>query len=738
MQQMRREFLLALLLFFLFSSDIEAQQIKEIEFRDQEITEILLALGEISGRSIVPDETVKGRASYYFTETDFDSAFQAFISTYGLYAFEKKGVYYVSRVKVSYNEGTHTVSMYGDDVEVQILIRSLSDAIGRTILYDPLPTTPVTVNINEVSPEKALSILLKKYQGYEIDTDRDFYYVKKVISREKSPGRPMDRDENAVVTFSRGRYSIEADEILFSTIIDKLFRKARLEYSLLTVKDVMLKNIRYTDKPFETIVRILLEQAQADFKRVDDVYYIFDVSKNDVLKKYKTVYRMGLTHIPVQELARILPSDFAGGRYYTIVPESNAVILNGSLAEIGPIQSLIEKLDQPYDSGRYYRFDLNHLQTRDMKSLLPQEFRHTIPIILPGTNSFVLRLPEDRKEHLEEYLSLIDIDQKAFPVRLKYIRASDLKKYKPASISGEDIIETHDPSLVFVKVSPQRMDGFFRELELRDRPVPQIRYTLLVVQYQDGEALSWNQNISDNMLEVRKPPREDSSAFVGSIGKVFNLSFDIVSNFGYQFAVQLNLDLSEERAKVLADTTLNGISGEEIQFQNTSTYRYREYEVDPNTGDLLLTGVVREITSGLIIMIRGWVSGDGLITMDVEATVSRRGADIASDTGKPPTTFEKVLKTHVCALSGKPVIIGGLITEENNITIQKIPVIGDIPLLGLLFRSEKETVDRSEFVIYIVPYAELPESKDINMGLKLEKLYKRFYREGKDSYTCRR
>ncbi|MBN2323950.1 MAG: hypothetical protein JXQ30_09455 [Spirochaetes bacterium] len=734
---MKREVLLVLLLLIIPVQPIAAQQIREIEFRDQKVTDILLAVGELAGKSIVPDETVTGRASYYFVETDFDTALHAFIAAYGLYVTEENGIYYVSRVHVEFDENTATVSIDADEVEIQALLRSLSEAIGRTILYDPLPAIPVTVHIKSVAPEKALSILLRKYHGYVIDSDTDFYYVKKVRRDTQAAGPPSKGDIRDAVSKTGDRYSVEADEILFGVVIKRLFEEAGLEYSLLTTKETILKNIRYNDKPFETLLRILLEQVQADYKRIDDVYYIFEVSKSDVLKRYKTVFRVRLQHLSAQELPQLLPPDFAKGRYYTIVPESNSVILNGSLAEIGPIQTLLEELDKPSDRGRYYRFDLNHLQTKNVKAFLPPEYKYAAPVTIPGTNSFVLRLSEDKRKYLDDYLSLIDIDQKAYPVRLKYIRAGDLKKHVPATLSGEEIIETHDPSLVFVKVSPQRMDTFFRELELRDRPVPQIRYTLLVVQYQDGEALSWNQNISDNMFEIRKPPQEGGGAFVGSIGKVFNLSFDIVSNFGYQFALQLNLDLSEERAKVLADTTLNGISGEEIQFQNTSTYRYREYEVDPNTGELILTGVVREITSGLIIVIRGWVSGDGLITMDVEATVSRRGADVAMDTAKPPTTFEKILKTHVCALSGRPVIIGGLITEENNITVQKIPVIGDIPLLGLLFRSQKETVDRSEFVIYIVPYAEYPESGDMNGGLKMEKLYHRFFRDLPDSYAYR-
>ena len=164
-----------------------------------------------------------------------------------------------------------------------------------------------------------------------------------------------------------------------------------------------------------------------------------------------------------------------------------------------------------------------------------------------------------------------------------------------------------------------------------------------------------------------------------------------------------------------------------MKFQNTSTFRYREYETDPNTGNLKPTGVVREISSGLIINIKGWVSGDGMITMDVNSTVSRRGADVSSTTGKPPTTFEKIINTHVRSGSGTPVVIGGLIQQEKQDTIQKVPLLGSIPLLGYLFQSKKQTVEQSEFVIYIVPFADLWEQKEIGVGERIERLYHRFF-----------
>jgi type II secretory pathway component GspD/PulD (secretin) len=201
-----------------------------------------------------------------------------------------------------------------------------------------------------------------------------------------------------------------------------------------------------------------------------------------------------------------------------------------------------------------------------------------------------------------------------------------------------------------------------------------------------------------------------------------------VSTFGYLFAMDLSLELGENMAQVIADTTLNGLSGEAISFQNTSTNRYRDTEIDPDTGETKTTGVIREITSGLIIEIEGWVSGDGMITMDISTTVSKQGVDTSSEGALPPTS-ERIINTHVRTESGRPVIIGGLIQKEISNTENKVPGLGDIPGLGYLFKNQQRSTDMTEMVIYIVPHIEQPVITDKTLDVKLETIYNRLVRE---------
>jgi len=727
-EKMKSKILILIMCFlFLVPPLIYPQQIKEIEFKNQLITDILLALAEMSGKSIIPDETVDGRASYFFSEMDFETALTVFLQTYKLH-FRKEGdIYYVSKVHTEYDPDMKLVTLDAEDVDVTYLIRSVSRSIGKTILYDSIPSQTVTVHTKRVEPEKLLEIIMKRFPNYTVERDKDYFYIKRIVERPPRPGEREPVAEKIKITRENDYYSISIDKASFNETIDSFFSEAEFEYSMLMKRDQLINNVRFSNKSFDELLRLLCEQANADYKKVGRIYYIFEISQNDVLKKFKSTVRIPLTYNAVEEVIKLFPPELASSKFFKIDTNTNSIILSGSLEEIGPIQEFIVEIDTPIGNQRFYRFDLNYINVKDLKSIIPVTFKYDLLITIPNTNSFVMLLSPEKKKLLEQYLKLIDKSGDVAYVKLKYIKAENLKKNLPPSISQDDIIETGDPSIVFVKGSPQKLDNFYKELAVLDQPVPQVRYDLLVIQFQEGETINWNQNLTDNVFTVSKITDHEEGAFLGSIGKLISLNFDVVSNFGYQFALQLNYDLTEDRAKILADTSLNGLSGEEIMFQNTTTVRFREYETDPNTGNLRQTGVVREIVSGLIINVKGWVSGHGMITMDVEATVSRLGTGASTDTTREPTTFEKVLKTHVRTPSGTPIAIGGLITEENGTTISKIPILADIPLLGYLFQTKKETLDRSEFVIYIVPHVEYLEREEVSLNNRMERLYNKFF-----------
>jgi len=702
----------------LIAGPLPAQRIREMEFKNQAVTDILLALGEMAGRSIVPDETVTGTASYYFTDTDFDSALKVFLSTYKMYSWSEGNVYYVSRVRAAWNREAGTATVDAEDVEIRLILRALSKAMGRTILFDALPKETITVHMENAKPDRILETLVKRFPEYLVESAEDFLYVKRVDSSaakqdaKAAPPAPP-------VALKDGFYSIQADKVRLRDLLVELFRLAGVEYSLFLRSDAILENLHFSGKGFGEALGLVLEQANADVAVENGIYYVFDIQRADVMKKLKTVKEIPLNWLSVQDLPNLFPQDMAAQNLFRLDKNSNTVILSGSAQEIGPVEEFIRSLDRPLEGRSYCRFDLNWLKVSEVASILPASFGGAKPVALPQGNSFVLPLTEDGRRALEEWLAVVDRKQEGRPVRLQYIQAETLLKNLPPSVTKDDVVQTADANTVFFTGSEEKRKQFLRELSTMDRPIPQIRYDLLVIQYQGGDSIDWSLSLNDGVLE----DATQLSSFLGSIGELFSLNFDIVSTFGYLFALDLSLEMGNNKASVLADTTVNGLSGQEIKFQNTDTYRYREAEVDEDTGETTYTGVTREITSGLIIAMNGWVSGDGMITMKVSSTVSKRGTVSSTDTATLPPTSERVVSTNVRTVSGKPVVIGGLMQKDTSEIVSKIPLLGDIPLLGRLFQGIETEDQDTELVIYIVPHVEYPDGGALDASRRMEELY---------------
>ncbi len=98
-----------------------------------------------------------------------------------------------------------------------------------------------------------------------------------------------------------------------------------------------------------------------------------------------------------------------------------------------------------------------------------------------------------------------------------------------------------------------------------------------------------------------------------------------------------------------------------------------------------------------------------MITMNVNATISKQNGDgtsLGETTGLTalPSTSERVVSAQVRTESGKPVIISGLIKDDENKTESRIPILSRIPLLGRFFRQTSKSREKTEIAIYIVPH----------------------------------
>ncbi|MDR2404408.1 MAG: type II and III secretion system protein [Spirochaetaceae bacterium] len=710
---------IVILLILWVSQSAAAQRIRSMDFRNQSIVDILMVLAEASNTSIIPDETVDGTASFHFSESDFEESLALFLSNYKFYYRREGNIIRVSRINLSWDDASGRISIQGDGVDIEKLLRAMAKTIKTSILYDPLPQIAISVAVNNLEVQKALEICMLRLSGYSLERGEDYYYIRRLpadIQERNRPGRKS-------VVRSGDAYSVNVDQIRFQELLAEFFEKAEREYSLLTKTDAVLDNCYFADKDFETMLRLILEQGNADYILRNDMYYIVELQRRDTLKKLKETRIIGLRTLSAQEFPSLLPAEMAAGNIIKIDRNNNALILTGTPEEINPVVNFIEQIDHPADGLAYRRFEIRHLNARDIIGTLPQKLVPVPPVLVPGVNAFVALGSPEGHAALEEYLAVIDRQEETYPVTLKYIKSDELFKTLPPSVTREDLVDSGFPNLFFFTGGREKREEFLRELALIDRPKPQIRYELLVIEYMKNNEIKIGRNISAGKTEERP-----GTSFLGNMSNIFNLNFDVVAKFGYQFAANLSIQLGENTAQVYADTTLNGLSGQEIKFQNTDTYRYQEFEVDADTGSITRTGVTREISSGLIVALNGWVSGDDMITMSVNATVSKQNNNGSGDAAAIPSTSERIVNTHIRTPSGKPIILSGLMKEDVNRNRKKFPILGDIPILGFLFRDQGDTKEKTEIVIYIVPYICRDENGEQDVSRRIEGYYHAFIR----------
>ena len=112
---------------------------------------------------------------------------------------------------------------------------------------------------------------------------------------------------------------------------------------------------------------------------------------------------------------------------------------------------------------------------------------------------------------------------------------------------------------------------------------------------------------------------------------------------------------------------------------------------------------------GLTLKVTPSISDDGLVRLVVEQTTE----DVADsvENASDIVTNKREIKTTVLADDGETIVLGGLINENVRINKSKVPLLGDIPVLGRLFSSESETREKRNLLVFLRPTIMLDKAK---------------------------
>lgn len=197
---------------------------------------------------------------------------------------------------------------------------------------------------------------------------------------------------------------------------------------------------------------------------------------------------------------------------------------------------------------------------------------------------------------------------------------------------------------------------------------------------------------------------------VGSLGTLGGLGL-VSGGLTYQLIHQasgvqalLTALATEGKAKILSNPTLLAMDGENAHLQVGTQISVVSSEVSnsasSNSNDVGLLRSFTYIDTGVILDIKPTITEHGSIRMEIKQEVSEPGPS----SGAQPPIFKRLVDTVLVANSGQTILIGGLITHNQSNSETKVPLLGDIPYLGALFRKISTTDHSTELIMLITPH----------------------------------
>ncbi len=108
---------------------------------------------------------------------------------------------------------------------------------------------------------------------------------------------------------------------------------------------------------------------------------------------------------------------------------------------------------------------------------------------------------------------------------------------------------------------------------------------------------------------------------------------------------------------------------------------------------------------GIILKVTPQINSEGHVVLDVNqvlSALSDQGIPVAKDVNSPIIN-KREMTTRVAVDSGQTVVIGGLVRDDFTETVQKVPLLGDIPYVGELFKRTKRTKTQTELLVFLTP-----------------------------------
>jgi type IV pilus assembly protein PilQ len=578
------------------------------------------------------------------------------------------------------------------DTDIRDIVRSVSIAYGLNIVIDKDIAAKVTIHLTDVPVLDGLRTILTAH-GLALVQEGSMYRIAKA----------EDRGSGAIAVPKRDTLNIDIDNMEVRDFIKDISAKTGI--NIIAEKGVegringLLRNINVDDG-----IRALFEANGFVTRYRGDILIVS--AKDQTAQGGR--FTGGQPGNPVRGQNQ--------GQQLDVRVRDRKVSLNLTNADLG------DALKEIADQGKFNYITYGDVRGQVNAKLDNVPVEKAIGLLMSGTNySFAIRdsilLVGDRNSATPSGQAL----STSALLHLKHIKADNFLAILPKSIPSSNIQLVKEQNAVLVTGTMDLINQINDFISRVDIPTPQIMIEVVVVEFTRN-------NGSDIGIDAGKGTHSDTSGqtFIPSIlltnsGKSINQQLDKSGIFKFStigllpddFWIKLHAMETQKKAKVMAQPRIATLNGNKASI-NVGVTSYFKL-----AGGTDLNPLVRfqEIKSGIKVDITPWISQGGQVTVEINPDISNSIGNNEKD-GYPDISSRSI-NTTIQLNDGETIILGGLIQAQDSKSTSKVPILGDIPLLGKLFQSESVQKTSSELVIYLTPHI-LTRADTVNINQDLE------------------
>lgn len=359
---------------------------------------------------------------------------------------------------------------------------------------------------------------------------------------------------------------------------------------------------------------------------------------------------------------------------------TNSVIVISPLQTIDRIEGILKQLDKEIDGE-----EAVSVRSLSGDVIQPEQIEIIVPEIVKRVFKLQYMDPETARAILQIFLS--ERGSMDIVVEQGKDQAGGSAGGSGAGVGVQLGVGVGQGGYIMVSDIEEVMKRIEEEIAIYDVPIPQIEIEAYIVE----GALSDDNALGINWTSVNKD-EDIEFGFSGEFGAVLSKGIITAEKFmGILSALSTRSDL-----RVLSNPRITTLENQPAVFHSGDRIPYNRITID--NGVQQVDTIFEDV--GIILTVTPDVKEDGMISLLLTTSVSSVSGFTPSG---QPSISTRTTQSQVLVKSGDTIAIAGLISEKASTVVSKVPILGDIPLIGRIFSTEREVKQRSEVTIFITP-----------------------------------